>query len=179
MKKQSSSFTTEVLRILNSKIVRYDINQTELASAIGVSQSQLSKILRGTRPMDVDVFAGICEALDLNISEVVEEADSLTSDKNLSIHFSRIPAASKKLVLFNSKLPEPETTESYQLSYFHANDKNKKKLSKSIVTDNSVTLSDDQKERKAMQHFNANLDLAANYDKNKEMERDYYPDAGA
>jgi transcriptional regulator with XRE-family HTH domain len=50
------------------------MNQTTLAAAIPVSQSQMSKYLGGRRPMNLDELAGACDALGLDMAEVISEA---------------------------------------------------------------------------------------------------------
>jgi len=48
--------------------------QSDVGEAAGVSQSQLSKILRGVRVPDVDTLDAICAALQLDVVEVVAAA---------------------------------------------------------------------------------------------------------
>ncbi len=45
-----------------------------LGVAVGISQSQLSKYLRGIRVLDVDQLDDLCFALHLDITEVMREA---------------------------------------------------------------------------------------------------------
>lgn len=45
---------------------------------MGISQSQLSKILRAERTIDLEAFEAFCEALEESPSILVKEAESLT-----------------------------------------------------------------------------------------------------
>lgn len=48
--------------------------QTDISVAAGVSQSALSRYLRGVRAPDVDTLEAICGALELDIADVVTMA---------------------------------------------------------------------------------------------------------
>lgn len=50
------------------------LTQGQLGARAGVSQSQISKYLRGVRVPDIDVLDAICRALDLDLVTVVAEA---------------------------------------------------------------------------------------------------------
>lgn len=68
-----TSFGRELVARLRGSIARYDINQEELAVLCEMSQSQFSKVIRGVRPMTLDHFIVICEALDILAAELVTE----------------------------------------------------------------------------------------------------------
>ncbi|PPF39937.1 helix-turn-helix transcriptional regulator [Pseudoclavibacter sp. AY1H1] len=70
----------EIVGILRGRAARYDVTQSELAAATGVSQSQLSKMLRGKRPMDIDVMDALAVALGTTVSEIVIEAEAAVED---------------------------------------------------------------------------------------------------
>lgn len=54
--------------------VELDLTQGQVGAASGVSQSQVSKYLRGVRVPDVDVLDDLCAALDLDVAQVVAAA---------------------------------------------------------------------------------------------------------
>ncbi|MDO5501509.1 MAG: helix-turn-helix transcriptional regulator [Propionibacteriaceae bacterium] len=54
-----------------AEVARRGLTQAALAEVIGVSQSQLSKRLRGVIPFDVNEVAAIANALDVPITELV------------------------------------------------------------------------------------------------------------
>jgi transcriptional regulator with XRE-family HTH domain len=49
-------------------------SQIELESVTGISQSQISLILRGERAVDVDQLQALCDALDLSMHEVMSQS---------------------------------------------------------------------------------------------------------
>lgn len=69
-------FTRELVSRLRGLMARYDVNQAELALLCDVSQSQFSKMIRGTRPMTVDHMIVISEALGQDISEIIAEVQA-------------------------------------------------------------------------------------------------------
>lgn len=71
----------EVANILRGMVARYGLSQMELAEAVGISQSQLSKMLRGVRPMDIDTLDGLAVAMDSSSAEILAEAE-LTVTQN-------------------------------------------------------------------------------------------------
>jgi DNA-binding Xre family transcriptional regulator len=50
-------------------------SQTWLAAEVGISQSQMSKHLRGERTLNLDQLDAICHALGLHLHDVVQAAD--------------------------------------------------------------------------------------------------------
>ena len=52
-------------------------HQETLGELAGISQSQLSKYLRGERVMTVEELEALCRALDLDLVEVVREGKRL------------------------------------------------------------------------------------------------------
>lgn len=71
----------EIAARLRGRIARFDLNQADLAKICGVSQSQFSKIIRGTRPMTVDQLAAVCEALGLSIGQLVSEVEEFAQER--------------------------------------------------------------------------------------------------
>lgn len=53
------------------------LTQRALADAVHVSQSQMSKYLRGERSLNIDELDAICTRLGLSIVDVVSRADEL------------------------------------------------------------------------------------------------------
>ena len=66
--------TVAVAAILKRSFHQTDVTQETLGAAVGVSQSQMSKYLRGERVLDIDQLDAFCFALGLNIVDVVREA---------------------------------------------------------------------------------------------------------
>lgn len=73
----------EVAAILRGQLARAGRTQTQLATAASISQSQISKLLRGERPIDVDQLDRMCAALGLSIERVIEEADTQTEGRDI------------------------------------------------------------------------------------------------
>ncbi len=65
----------EVANILRGLVARYGLPQMELAETVGVSQSQLSKMLRGVRPMDIDTLDGLAVAMGSTGAQILAEAE--------------------------------------------------------------------------------------------------------
>jgi len=63
-----------VARILAAAADELFVTQTELGRRTGISQSQISKLLRAERAMKVDQLDAICAALGLPVAAVVAEA---------------------------------------------------------------------------------------------------------
>lgn len=60
--------------------------QHDLAEATKISQSQLSKQLRGLRAINIDELASICDALEVSMLEVIrkaEETNRIASHSNV------------------------------------------------------------------------------------------------
>ncbi|MER7522592.1 helix-turn-helix transcriptional regulator [Microbacterium oxydans] len=74
---------SEIASRLRGQIARYDISQAELAALCDVSQSQFSKIIRGTRPMTVDQMAVICSALEIDLGELLASVERFLENRDL------------------------------------------------------------------------------------------------
>ena len=68
-------------QILRTQFKATSITQTELGDGIGVSQSQMSKILRGERTLTIDQLEQICFILGLTPGVVVDGADPPVDDQ--------------------------------------------------------------------------------------------------
>lgn len=75
--------TREIISRLRGQIARFDVSQAELAVLCDVSQSQFSKIIRGTRPMSVDQLVVICDALAIDLGELTREVEDFLADRDL------------------------------------------------------------------------------------------------
>ena len=65
----------KVASILDRERLRQNIDQTNLGAMIGISQSQISRMLDGTKPATLTEFMQICKVLGLVASEVIKEAE--------------------------------------------------------------------------------------------------------
>jgi transcriptional regulator with XRE-family HTH domain len=68
------SLSALIAEILKAAYVESGRTQGDVGAAAGISQSQVSKLLRGVRVPDVDELEALCDALDLDVVEVVREA---------------------------------------------------------------------------------------------------------
>ncbi len=80
---EPTAFSSEAIKRLRGLIARYDINQAELAVLCDVSQSQFSKIIRGIRPMTLDQFAALCDALDVSVDDFVNDVTEYLANRQL------------------------------------------------------------------------------------------------
>ena len=76
--KAISTFGRAMAQVMKSRMAFHDVTQGDMAAAMGISQSQLSKILRAERTIDLEAFEAFCEALEESPSILVKEAESLT-----------------------------------------------------------------------------------------------------
>ena len=75
-----SYLTSRIASRLRGRISQGNVTQGELAEVVGISQSQISKLLRGTRVFNVDELDAVCQALGLDAGEVVATAYSEATD---------------------------------------------------------------------------------------------------
>lgn len=71
-----NGFGKAVARQLSARLAYQGMTQTGLAEATGISQSQLSKQMRGLREINVDELAIICEALDVPMETIISLASA-------------------------------------------------------------------------------------------------------
>ena len=71
-----SPLAARVARILDEERVAQGITQVRLARSAEVSQSQLSKMLRAERNINLTQLERLCIALGLRLAEVVREASA-------------------------------------------------------------------------------------------------------
>jgi len=65
-----------IANILSDALGDAGIGQTELGEVVGISQSQLSKLLRAERALTIDELDRLCTALALDLIDVITRADS-------------------------------------------------------------------------------------------------------
>lgn len=68
------SLSSTIAEILDAAWVDSGLTQSAVGKASGISQSQVSKYLRGVRVPDVDELDAICSALGLSVAAVVADA---------------------------------------------------------------------------------------------------------
>lgn len=69
-----NEFGKAVARQLNARRAHQGLTQSQLEEATGISQSQLSKQLRGLRAINMDELAQLCAALDVSMESIIELA---------------------------------------------------------------------------------------------------------
>ena len=67
------TFGKVVARLLNDERLHKSVTQAELAESTGISQSQISKQMRGTRDINIDELSAI--ALDISLVELIRKAE--------------------------------------------------------------------------------------------------------
>lgn len=84
-------FGKAVATQLRARRAHQEMTQQELAERTGISQSQLSKQLRGFRAINLDEFEAICDALDIAMEMIIEAAEIDTRDnvRDMSEHRGR------------------------------------------------------------------------------------------
>lgn len=70
-----NKFGRVIARLLNDERLRKDITQAELSESTGISQSQISKQMRGTRDINIDELSAIADALDISLVELIRKAE--------------------------------------------------------------------------------------------------------
>lgn len=76
----ASYLTKRIASRLRGRVSQGNVTQVELSEVVGISQSQLSKLLRGVRVFDVDELDAVCQALGLEAGEVVATAYAEATD---------------------------------------------------------------------------------------------------
>lgn len=69
-----SPFAHEVNAIIRGHLARIGWTHGDLAHRIDISTSQMSRILRGDRHLDVDQLEQICHVLGLDPADIIGEA---------------------------------------------------------------------------------------------------------
>lgn len=76
-------FGKAVARQLNARRAHQDMTQMDLAEATGISQSQLSKQLRGQRAINLDELAALCKALNVPMEAIINLATAEITSNNV------------------------------------------------------------------------------------------------
>ncbi|MCT1463372.1 helix-turn-helix domain-containing protein [Corynebacterium sanguinis] len=69
------TFGKAVARLLSARRAHQGITQQQLSAGTGISQSQLSKQLRGLRAIDLDDLDAICSTLNIEMSALIDAAE--------------------------------------------------------------------------------------------------------
>lgn len=83
-KKPAGPFTEAVAGILRGKIATAKLTHQEVADAVGISRSQVSKIVNGEKRLDMETLDELCWALGLSFRKTVDDADEQTAERHLS-----------------------------------------------------------------------------------------------
>lgn len=70
-----NTFGKVIARLLNEQRLQKGITQTELSNATGISQSQISKQMRGTRDINIDELGAIADALGIHLVSLIQQAE--------------------------------------------------------------------------------------------------------
>lgn len=76
-----ATFRQAMAQIMKGRMAFHGVKQAETAEAIGISQSQLSKILRADRPIDLETFEALCTFLGDDAAALVAQGRAL-ADRN-------------------------------------------------------------------------------------------------
>lgn len=76
---EPSPVTQEIVAIFDRRLRDLGRTQADLAEVAGVSQSQMSKILRGRKPLDMDLAYMVAADLGLRLLDVIAEAQEVVS----------------------------------------------------------------------------------------------------
>lgn len=70
-----NKFGKVIARLLNDERLQKGVTQAELSESTGISQSQISKQMRGTRDINIDELSAIADALDISLVELIRKAE--------------------------------------------------------------------------------------------------------
>lgn len=73
----TATFRKAMAQIMKGRMAFHGVKQAETAEAIGISQSQLSKILRADRPIDLETFEAFCTFLGDDAASLVAQGQAL------------------------------------------------------------------------------------------------------
>lgn len=77
-KKPTGPFIEAVAGVLRGKMATERLTHQQVADAVGISRAQVSKIVAGEKPIDMELLDEICWAIGLSFRETVIEADAKT-----------------------------------------------------------------------------------------------------
>lgn len=95
-------------QVMKGRMAFHGVTQAEMAEAIQLSQSQLSKILRAERTIDLESFEAFCEALDENAADLVKAGESIAKRVQNDSPESFVPAATLVFVEGDERLAKPK-----------------------------------------------------------------------
>ena len=95
-------------QVMKGRMAFHGVTQAEMAEAIQLSQSQLSKILRAERTIDLESFEAFCEALDENAADLVKAGESIAKRVQNNSPESFVPAATLVFVEGDERLATPK-----------------------------------------------------------------------
>lgn len=95
-------------QVMKGRMAFHGVTQAEMAEAIQLSQSQLSKILRAERTIDLESFEAFCEALDENAADLVKAGGSIAKRVQNNSPESFVPAATLVFVEGDERLAKPK-----------------------------------------------------------------------
>lgn len=95
-------------QVMKGRMAFHGVTQAEMAEAIQLSQSQLSKILRAERTIDLESFEAFCEALDENAADLVKAGESIAKRVQNNSPESFVPAATFVFVEGDERLAKPK-----------------------------------------------------------------------
>jgi len=68
--------TTRIAATLRAAVKARGLTHADVGVAIGQSQTQVSRYLRGAVVLDVEELAAICQLLDLDMSVLIRDAEA-------------------------------------------------------------------------------------------------------
>lgn len=71
--------TAQTGRNVRAEIARKGMTQAEIAAAVGISQSQLSKRLRGSIPFDINELSSIAAVLGVPLGDLIPRPEVVAS----------------------------------------------------------------------------------------------------
>lgn len=106
--KNISTFGKAMAQVMKGRMAFHGVTQAEMAAAIQLSQSQLSKILRAERTIDLESFEAFCEALDENAADLVKAGESIARRIQNNSPESFVPSATLVFVEGDERLDKPK-----------------------------------------------------------------------
>lgn len=70
-----------VAEILRAQVGRLGVPKTAVAAATGRSYTQVNEIIRGVSQADIEQLDDICQALGLDLTATIREAEELTTNR--------------------------------------------------------------------------------------------------
>lgn len=80
-KQPPGPLSQEVAAVLRGELARNKLTQADLATATGISASQMSMILNGTKHADLEQLDRMCYALGKTLAVVVTDASAASSSR--------------------------------------------------------------------------------------------------